>query len=406
MRPRRVTFVALAGVALVLAVGVFMAVALTRRIPDVALVLRPLPHAFPRRATGLVWPGSGQAALAVPEVGLLRSSHAQQPEPIASAAKLMTALVVLDDHPLQREEAGSEISVTPYDVALYRAERKLGQSTVAVRPGEELSEREALEGLLLPSANNLATLLADWDAGTEAGFVEKMNARAAALGMRHTHYADASGFSSATVSTALDQVRLAASALGDPALVQISSLREASLPVAGTVRNLDALLGSEGVVAGKTGTTGAAGGCFVFAARIPHGRRMLRVVGAVLGQPGSGEFEQLDAAFRATRALLRSARRQVMDLSDALRGRVFGTLRSSWARPVRIRARSIPHLPGWSGLPLRIRVRAPGHLRSPVRAGQVVGVALIRAGPQRASVRLVARRPLPAPSLSWRLSHP
>lgn len=406
MRLRRAALLVVIGLVLAVAVAAYAAVALTRRIPDIRLVMTSLPRAFPRRATGLAWPGAGQAALSVPELGLLRFSGTPQPQPIASVAKIMTAFVVLQDHPLGAQASGPRIPVTADDVAVYRADRRLGQSTEPVVAGEELTEREALEGLLLPSANNLATLLAAWDAGSEAAFVQRMNARGRALGMAHTHYADASGFSPATVSTALDQVRLARVAFRNPALAQISALREATLPEGRIVRNLDALLGSHGVVAGKTGTTGAAGGCFVFVARMAHGRRALRVVAAVLGQPGEGEFAQLEATFDATTALLRSARGQLVTLGRALRERLAGHLESSWTRPVRIRPGSVPDLVGWSGLPLRIRLRRAGRLRAPVGSGQVVGVLAVRAGPRRARVPLVAGRALAKPSLGWRLTHP
>jgi serine-type D-Ala-D-Ala carboxypeptidase (penicillin-binding protein 5/6) len=75
---------------------------------------------------------------------------------------------------------GPQITVTPADVAVYRADAAAGQSVVAVRAGERLTERQALEGLLLPSGNNVATLLAR--SGSERAFVAKMNASARALG--------------------------------------------------------------------------------------------------------------------------------------------------------------------------------------------------------------------------------
>lgn len=105
----------------------------------------------------------------------------------------------------------------PADVAVDRADRAAGQSVVTVVTGERLTERQALEGLLLPSGNNIATLLARWDAGSEAAFVAKLNAQARALGLTHTRYADASGEQAGTVSTAGDEVRLAMLALEVPA---------------------------------------------------------------------------------------------------------------------------------------------------------------------------------------------
>ena len=82
-----------------------------------------------------------------------------------------------------------------------------------VRAGEKLTERQALEAMLIPSGNNIAWMLARWDAGSDGAFVATMNARARSLGLRQTRYADASGADPATVSTAADQFRLTLRAL-------------------------------------------------------------------------------------------------------------------------------------------------------------------------------------------------
>lgn len=406
MRPRRATLlVAVAGLALVVAAAAYAAVALSRRIPPVTVVTARLPRAFPRRPTGLAWPAQGQAAVAVRGVGLIRSNNSAQPQPIASVAKVMTALIVLRDHPLATGQNGTAIAVTKQDVAMYKADLKSGQSTAPVAVGEVLTERQMLEGLLLPSGNNLATLLAQWDAGSVDAFVAKMNAEAGALRMAHTHYADPAGISPLTVSTALDQLRLVSRALRVRTIAQILGLRQVQLPVGGILRNSDALLGTHGVVWGKTGSTSAAGGCLVFAARIGAAGRTLNVVGVLLGQPYTLE-DPLTAVFRATTALLASARRQVIPLRAVLRGRAFGKLRSAWEAPVNIRLGHVPSLVGWSGLPLRMRIAAPRHLHAPVGAGQVVGVLVVRAGPQRTRIKLVAERAVAKPSLGWRLTHP
>jgi D-alanyl-D-alanine carboxypeptidase (penicillin-binding protein 5/6) len=406
MRAGRLRWIVGGLVVVLCAVVAFGAVALTRAAPRLRLVTSRLPRAFPGRLHGLAWPTQGQAAIAVRGVGVLGSRRSDLAAPIASVAKIMTAFVVLRDHPLKENGAGPEIRVTGADEATYRADRDTGQSTAAVRSGELLSERQALEALLLPSGNNMASLLARWDAGSEEAFVDRMNVRARELGMKHTHYSDASGFSSFTVSTARDQLRLAEAAIGIPALVQIASLPRARLPVAGDLENLDDLLGSHGVFGLKTGSTSAAGGCFVFAARVPAGRRMVDVVGAVLGQPGVGERELLDSAFNATTNLLVSARRVLRSFRSVAGRGVFGRIVSPWANPVAVRLLRLPVLVGWPGLAVRIGIRRAPDLRAPVRAGQTVGTAIVRVGRQRATVPLVASRALPEPSLGWRLTHP
>jgi serine-type D-Ala-D-Ala carboxypeptidase (penicillin-binding protein 5/6) len=108
----------------------------------------------------LAWPVQGEAAVGVRGVGLIGAHGSGRPTPIASIAKVMSAYVVLRDHPLNGDAGGPLIAVTRADVAAYRADQAAGQSVVAVRAGERLTERQALAGLLLPSGNNIATLLA------------------------------------------------------------------------------------------------------------------------------------------------------------------------------------------------------------------------------------------------------
>jgi D-alanyl-D-alanine carboxypeptidase (penicillin-binding protein 5/6) len=113
-----------------------------------------------------------------------------------------------------------------------------------------------------------------------------MNVTARSLGMTHTRYTDPSGYDDATVSTAADQVRIVDRAMRLPVFAMIVATPRATLPVAGTVRNTDTLLGQNGFVGVKTGSTAAAGGCFAFrAVRWIDGKRTT-ITGVVLGVPG------------------------------------------------------------------------------------------------------------------------
>src|SRR5207247_6570717 len=138
--------------------------------------------------------------------------------------------------------------------------------------------------------NNIAAVLARWDAGSADRFDARMNATARSLGMTHTRYTDPSGYDDATVSTAADQVRIVDRAMRLPVFASIVAMRRATLPVAGTVRNTDTLLGHDGFVGVKTGSTAAAGGCFAFRAirRIDGERTTITGVG--LGQPGQDQI--------------------------------------------------------------------------------------------------------------------
>src|SRR5262245_21278608 len=246
---------------------------------------RVTPHNGPLGA--IAWPAFGVSAAGIGDIGVLPGPGASQPVPIASVAKVMTAYIILRDHPLGASEPDPPIVVQPGEAAAYPAQARNGDSLVAVTAGEQLTERQALEALLLPSADNMAWILARWDAGSQAAFTAQMNQTARRLGMSDTHYTDPSGLSASTTSTAADQVRLGLAAMSEPALAQIVALRSAVIPVAGLVRNTNTLLGEDGITGLKTGSDTAAGGCILLAAWQQGRGHDTLIVAATFGQPGT-----------------------------------------------------------------------------------------------------------------------
>ena len=233
------------------------------------------------------WPADGTSAADISGYGVTDGPGATRKVPIASVAKLMTAYVILRDHPLSANGSGPDITVEPSEAAEYPSQVADGDSLVAVAAGETLTERQALEALLLPSADNIAWILARWDAGSQAAFAARMNAAARGLGMTGTSYTDPSGLDSSTISTAADQVRLGVAAMRVPALAAITAMPTAVVPVAGVVRNTNTLLGQDGIVGLKTGSTQAAGGCLLVAAWQEVSGRSTLIVAATFGQPGT-----------------------------------------------------------------------------------------------------------------------
>jgi serine-type D-Ala-D-Ala carboxypeptidase (penicillin-binding protein 5/6) len=233
------------------------------------------------------WPGDGVSAADISGFGVVAGPGATRPVPIASVAKVMTAYVILHDHPLPANGSGPGITVQPSEAAAYPAQARDGDSLVPVVTGETITERQALEALLLPSADNMAWILARWDAGSQAAFAARMNATARRLGMTATSYTGPSGLDPSTTSTAADQVRLGMAAMQVPALAAIAAMPTAVVPVAGVVRNYNTLLGQDGIVGLKTGSTQAAGGCLLVAAWANVRGRKTLIVAATFGQPGT-----------------------------------------------------------------------------------------------------------------------
>ena len=234
---------------------------------------------------GTVWPAHGQAAVRIGQ-SQFQAGPNQHPAAIASVAKVMTAYVVLRDQPLRLGEEGPTITLTDADVADTDRRRGQQESVVPIAAGERLTELQALQALLLPSANNIASVLARWDAGSADPFIARMNVTARSLGMTHTRYTDPSGYEDATVSTAADQVRIVDQAMRLRVFASIVATPSAMLPVAGTVHNTNTLLGYHGFVGVKTGSDDAAGGCFAFRAVRWIDGKQTAITGVVLGQPG------------------------------------------------------------------------------------------------------------------------
>jgi serine-type D-Ala-D-Ala carboxypeptidase (penicillin-binding protein 5/6) len=255
----------------------------------------------------LMWPTDGQSAIELVGTGN-RTSGPESTVPIASLAKVMTAYVVLRESPLAAGQDGFTITMTAADAAQAIADKASGQSFLQVEPGETLTERQALEALLLPSANNIAHVLADHSPGGEPAFVQTMNTEARSLHMTQTRYTDPSGLDAGTTSTALDQLLLARAAMREPTFAGIVAMRHAVVPIAGSIVNTDSLLGHDGLVGIKTGSTSAAGGCFMFEARQNRAGRQRVLIGVVLGQRGgpliNAGLSSADRLVRTTMAQL------------------------------------------------------------------------------------------------------
>ena len=209
------------------------------------------------------------------------------PRPMASVTKVMTALLVLESGNL-----GREIRV-PKAAVSYAW--KYGGETASLRPGDVLTAHELLEALLLPSGADAAYALASAYGPGLPAFLARMNAAAARMGMRHTHFTSPDGLpyptETSTYSTPSDLLTLGRAAMRYPAFRSIVDLQFYHLPKGRGHHqywwdNTDELVGSyPGAVGIKTGYTDDAGHCLLFEA-IRDGRAL---IGVVLDSPATGQ---------------------------------------------------------------------------------------------------------------------
>ena len=213
---------------------------------------------------------------------VLWESNAQDQRSIASITKVMTALVFL--------ESGMPLS-TPVNVVrgdVYRA------STTYLRAGYQVTADDLMNLLLIGSDNAAARALARISPYGAAGFVDRMNQKAAELGLERTHYADPSGLLASNVSSAYDMARLIAFSAADERMGAI--MRKASHTVqAGkrviNVSSTNQLVksGEFDVLGGKTGFISRSGYCIATLLRLPQSGQQVAVV--VLGaKSNQGRF--------------------------------------------------------------------------------------------------------------------
>jgi D-alanyl-D-alanine carboxypeptidase (penicillin-binding protein 5/6) len=388
----------LAAPALAAVLAAALAANYLRPVPPVAAtqtIAGNLPGGSP---PALPWPGQGQAAVGAEGVGVLADTPGARPLPTASVAKVMTALLTVEAMPLQVGQQGPQIVVTPADVATYEQDKAEGGSVIMVKAGERLTEYQLLEGLLIPSGNNAAMLLARWVAGSTEAFVERMNARARQLGMAQTTFTDPSGFSPDTVSVPADLVRLGEVAMRQPVIAQVVGQASATLPVAGIVYNVNYVVGQDGIVGVKTGSSPQARAVYLSAGAetLPDGRRML-VFGAVQGLP------TLEAAFAASRTLLDFVRARLTSRRLVARGQVVGRFQAPWGSASELVATEDLEVLVWPGTALRTRLDVRP-VRAPVAAGAPVGSLRVTSGAQNYALVVSARQGLPAPGKRWRLT--
>jgi len=307
---------------------------------------------------------------------------------IASTTKLMTAYVVLHELPLDRL-----VRAAPY-------EAEYGESLLGLRPGQQISVRDLLYGLILRSGNDAAYDLARAAAGTEARFVAEMNRYAAALGLADTHYANPIGLDQrGNYSSARDLATLTQRLLRIPAFARIAAARSAvlrSVTPQRRITTINELLRMAPWVTGvKTGHT--FGALYVL---VGSGRRKgVELISVAIGAPTDEDrfddnIELLDYGF-AQYEQRRPVRRGAALANPSVRY-AGGELPLRAARSVAVGIRPDQKL--------TVAVRAPQQVEGPVRHGAALGTATVFVdGLRAARVPLLAARSLPKASLADRV---
>lgn len=255
-----------------------------------AILETPAYSLMPSASSDLVLDQDNKASLVYDRAtgAVLHEKNADTKLPIASVTKVMTALVILQNHSLDETVTVPQLAPQPF-----------ASQAMNISPGEQFKLSEALMGTLVYSANDMAQALAVWDSGSESKFVDKMNAQAKLWGLNNTEFKDATGLSpNGSMSSARDLSILASIALrSDFFRMATSQPRYSVTTLSGKryfVTTTNKLLGTGGVIGTKTGYTLEAGECLLsLTSRQGH-----EIIGVILGS--SDRFGQTKTLLNAT----------------------------------------------------------------------------------------------------------
>lgn len=384
---------------------VFVAVQALRPLPSPELKLTapatytfsgtPLPQSLP-------WPGQGQSVAEVEGLGPLGVRGAQTPVPIASVTKVMTAYLILRDHPLSGKQTGPMITV---DAQAANEAASTDESTAHVRKGQQFTERQMLQLLLIPSGNNIARLLARWDSGTQEAFVAKMKTAAAGLGMTQTTYTGASGFEETTVSTAVDQLKLAREVMKNEVFRSVVAMPNIDIPGVGLIYNNNQDLVKAGVVGIKTGSSTPAGGALMWAAhKTVNGKQQL-ILGVMLQQRGgSSPFDMLTVALKNSQKLIEGVQGGLTAATIVKKGEVVGEVEDGLGGTTQVVAEKDLTAIGWPGMKTDVALNAfTSGVPHNAKAGSRIGTVSFGTGSARTSVPVVLKTDLNEPSFGTKL---
>ena len=363
--------------------------------PEVTFLYSRSPQALE-----LSWPSYGEAAIGASGDGVLATHGNDTPLPTASVAKILTALAVLKQAPLTLNTNGPIITLTQADVDSYNKYLAENGSVVKVAVGEQISEYQALEAMLMPSANNIAETLARWAFGSISDYNTYANNYALQLGMSNTVITDPSGFLGTTVSTPRDLVVLGEAALANPVISQIAAKTSATIPVQGIIDNVNVLLGHEGIVGIKTGNNDQDQGCFLFASRQTIGPQQVTVVGVIMNGPNLG------TAMWDALPLISSTVAAFHDLAIVKAGTTIASYTTAWGDQGSMVAKNDLSIIAWENAFITTSVSL-NKLTAPLSEGSNVGTMTVSdtTSNTKYQVPIILQNAIKEPSLFWKFTH-
>lgn len=343
-------------------------------------------------------PEAGGAAIAEADgTHLFAGRELDTPRPLASIAKVVTALVVLEEHPIEGDSDGADITLTAADSRLPARYRAIDGAVAPAPQGLTLTQRQIIELLLVPSANNYAETLAVWAFGSEDAYIAAARSWLDARGLDSIRIGDATGFSLLNTGTPRELVALARLALADPVVARAAALSVVSVTGVGTFDTTNLALGSDGITGLKTGTLDGVGSNLLFSGTVLVKNEPVDVVGVVLGL-----VDQPEVA-RAVRALVSSATDDFHRIELAQVGTVVARYSAPWGDTAELRVAEGVGALVWGPVTTRAVLDAP---QLQVGTDTAPPSLIVRYGSQHARVDLEWSGSIDPPPPGWLLAQP
>lgn len=346
------------------------------------------PRAFAAETKNELAPDAKSAILIERDTGtVLYSKNSHEELPPASMTKIMTMLLIMEALDKGEIKMNEKVRASEYAASM-------GGSQIFLEPGEEMTVEQMLKGIAIGSANDAAVAMAERIAGSEEAFVDRMNERAKALGLKNTHFENVTGLPvKGHYSSAYDMAMMAKELLKHEEITEFTGkyedyLREGTDKKFWLVNTNKLVRYYPGVDGLKTGFTSEAKFCLTATAK----KNGMRVIAAIFGAPSTKErnaqvSKMLDYAYSQYTSHPLYKKGAVLAEAKVSKGDVRH-IRAVTSEPVSVLTKKGVKLSN-----IKKTVKLNGHLQAPLEKGQPVGtLSVSQGGKMLAKTTLVAEK--------------
>ena len=354
---------------------------------------------MPALATAVSVTGADEFPATAGVDGILNATGGNEPRPIASISKVITALVILAAKPLEAGQAGPTLNFGKAENDTYDKYYVLGATIAPMKIGSSMSQHDALAMMLMVSASNYAEVTSTWALGSQANVRSATKKWLADNGLTGTTMVEPTGIDPRNTSTPTDLIKIARLAMANPVVAEIVGTETAQLGSLGVQANRNGVLGVDGINGIKTGTLDEAGSCLLFSAITDVGLDApVTIVGVVLGSANSGSAGDTARTMIAT---IRSGFHKVPLVGS---GDQLGEYFTPWKDSAQIVAGGGATVLTWSDTP--ITVASTIDTVGVAKDGKKVGSITFTAGARTETVPIELKGAINGPGGWWRVTHP